>query len=52
MTTTDRMLARYVRNGGNAKRGAELLAELLAAHSGDNLTHALAYNGFIRSAQR
>jgi hypothetical protein len=41
-----RMLARFVRKGGNAETGAALLAELTASHDGDNLAAALSYNGF------
>lgn len=42
---TDKAIARYTRFG-NEQRGREILAELIAAHSGCNLAYALVYNGF------
>lgn len=40
------MIDRRTRGGANADESAELLAELLTAHHGDNLAHALTYEGF------
>lgn len=42
-----KLLARRAREGYAHADSVKLLAELRAAHTGDNLTHALAYNGFI-----
>lgn len=53
MTTTpqaDKLIATHVRKGANPAESALLLAELAAAHTGDNLAHALEYNGFTTAA--
>ena len=42
----ERMVARRVKGGGNEQDSRALLADLLRQHTGDNLDHALAYNGF------
>lgn len=48
MTThTAQLIASRVRKGNNAEESARLLDEIAAAHSGDNLAHALHYNGFV-----
>jgi len=44
------LVARRVRQGGNAIDSMLLLSELIAAHKGDNLAHALHYNGFATEA--
>lgn len=41
-----RMIARYVRTGGNPATGAALLDDLIGRHDGENLAAALAYWGF------
>lgn len=45
------LIARRTRGGYNAAESATLLDTLMAAHSGDNLVHALVYNGFATEAQ-
>lgn len=41
-----KMIDRRVRGGANRKQSEELLKELFASHSGDNLAKALNYEGF------
>ncbi|EYT57207.1 hypothetical protein [Microbacterium sp. UCD-TDU] len=53
MTTTpqaDKLIATRVRKGANPAESAELLAELATSHTGDNLAHALEYQGFATAA--
>lgn len=58
MTTTKnteaQMIARRVSKGHNAEQSAEMLADIIARHSGANLAYALAYNAFAtaRAAER
>lgn len=42
----ERMIARRVKGGGNEQESRALLADLMRNHEGDNLDHALTYNGF------
>lgn len=44
--TKDKMIARRVKNGGNAAQSAAVLENLHKAHEGWNLVTALVYNGF------
>lgn len=46
----EKMIARRVKGGANEAEARELLAELVKAHSGDNLVYALVYNGFATEA--
>ncbi len=48
---TDQLVANAVRKGHNAARAAARLAELLGAHDGDNLAHALSYEGYATERQ-
>lgn len=50
MTSTE-MINRRTRQGHTAKDSAELLSQLIASHSGDNLAVALAYQGFATERQ-
>lgn len=52
-TTTQaaQLIAFRVRKGGNPEESARLLDEIATAHSGDNLAHALLYNGFVSQAR-
>ena len=45
------LITRRTRQGYNRAESAELLAELVTAHSGENLVHALTYTGFATEAQ-
>jgi hypothetical protein len=49
--TIDQLIARRVKGGANEAESRALLAELTAALSGDNLAHALVYNGFATGTQ-
>lgn len=44
---TAKMIARYVRGGGNAERGKEILDDITKKFHADNLDSALVYWGFI-----
>lgn len=46
--TAARLIARRVKGGANAAESEVLLAEIVAAHDGDNLAYALSYNGFTK----
>lgn len=46
-----KMFARRVRFGANKAESRALLADLLAAHEGDNLAHALVYQSFATERQ-
>lgn len=46
---TDKMIARRIRLGYNEAASRALLAQLVAAHDGDNLAFALQYNGFTNT---
>ncbi|MGO2933129.1 hypothetical protein [Microbacterium sp.] len=50
-TQTAQLIAFRVRKGANAEESVRLLDEITAAHSGDNLAHALHYNGFVSLAR-
>lgn len=41
----ERMIARLVRKGANPDQARAQIAELIAAHDGDNLAYALVYTG-------
>ena len=43
---TSKLIARRVRKGFNEAQSRDLLATLVASHDGDNLAHALHYEGF------
>lgn len=45
------LVTRRVRRGGNPDDSADLLAELLSAHTGGNLATALHYNDFATEAR-
>lgn len=45
------LIQRHTRGGANPDESAALLAELLDAHHGDNLAHALNYNGYATPAR-
>lgn len=45
------LVNRRVRSGANPDQSKKLLAELYAAHDGDNLASALTYNGFATPAR-
>ncbi len=47
-STANKMIARRVKGGASEAQSRILLAELVAAHDGDNLAAALAYNGFTK----
>ena len=49
--TLTRMVERRVKFGANKMESADLLRDLLAAHKGDNLVHALCYEGFATELQ-
>ena len=49
--TIESLIARRVSRGFNLIESGELLSELVARHSGDNLAHALVYQGFATDAQ-
>lgn len=42
----EKLIARRVSKGFNATESANMLAELIEAHEGDNLEFALVYNEF------
>ncbi|MGP5043582.1 hypothetical protein ACTXJR_06060 [Glutamicibacter ardleyensis] len=46
----EKLIARRVKTGSNEGQSAQLLAELIEAHEGDNLEYALVYNGFATEA--
>jgi len=46
----DRLIATHTRKGANPTDSARLLEELATDHTGDNLAHALEYNGFVTAA--
>lgn len=46
----DNMIARRVKAGYSEEGAGLLLRELLDSHSGDNLAHALFYEGFATPA--
>lgn len=45
------LVQRRTHRGATTDGSAELLAELLTSHSGDNLAHALTYNDFATAAR-
>lgn len=47
----DALVARRASKGHRADESAALLAELLAAHDGENLAHALVFHGFATERQ-
>lgn len=47
----NKLISRRISKGHNAADSAKLLAEVIAAHSGDNLVTALVYNEFATEAQ-
>lgn len=49
--TTASLIARRASKGFRADESAALLTSLLEAHSGDNLAHALAFEGFATPSQ-
>ena len=53
-STEAKMIARRVSKGHNAKQSADVLTDIIARHSGDNLASALVYNSFAtaRTAER
>lgn len=46
----EKLIARRVNKGFNEAESAEMLAELIEAHEGDNLEFALVYNAFATAA--
>jgi len=49
--TTGTLIDRRVAGGANREESQHLLAELLHAHSGDNLAGALVHQGFATETQ-
>jgi len=45
-----KLITTRIRKGGNPTDSARLLTKLIASHSGDNLAHALHYNGYTTAA--
>lgn len=46
MKLVEKAVAKKVAGGANPKEARKMLGELMAAQQGDNLVHALVYNGF------
>lgn len=51
MANTEALIQRRVNKGFGRGDSEQLLSELCAAHSGDNLVHALVYNEFATQRQ-